>query len=351
MIVVNSRFLTQPITGVQRFSIELSLQLKKKLGSQVLFVSPSNILHHDLAEILEVKVIGRRTGHAWEQFDLPLFLNQMGKPLLLCMGNTAPVVYRNKVSILHDVTFLRYPQTFSKKFLMFYRLVIPWVLLTSRHVFTVSNFSLEEIVSSYKIDRNKISVVYNAVDQKFACVEDKGLSADKYLFTVSSIKVNKNFGVAVNAFKIIQKRIPDLKLYIMGDMNADSFRNMGNLIEECSKNPNIKLLERVSDNDLIRYYSNAVAFIFPSLYEGFGIPVLEAQACGCPVISSNSSSLPEILGDSALMCDPNNTNEFANAVLKLVNHKSLKEILIDKGYENIKRFSWEKSAEKLLGYL
>ena len=135
------------------------------------------------------------------------------------------------------------------------------------------------------------------------------------------------------------------------DMNADSFRNMGNLIEECSKNPNIKLLGRVSDNDLIRYYSNAVAFIFPSLYEGFGIPVLEAQACGCPVISSNSSSLPEILGDSALMCDPNNTNEFANAVLKLVNHKSLKEILIDKGYENIKRFSWEKSAEKLLGYL
>ena len=216
-------------------------------------------------------MIGRRTGHAWEQFDLPLFLNQMGKPLLLCMGNTAPVVYRNKVSILHDVTFLRYPQTFSKKFLMFYRLVIPWVLLTSRHVFTVSNFSLEEIVSSYKIDRNKISVVYNAVDQKFACVEDKGLSADKYLFTVSSIKVNKNFGVAVNAFKIIQKRIPDLKLYIMGDMNADSFRNMGNLIEECSKNPNIKLLGRVSDNDLIRYYSNAVAFIFPSLYEGFGI--------------------------------------------------------------------------------
>ena len=85
MIVVNSRFLTQPITGVQRFSIELSLQLKKKLGCQVLFVSPSNILHYDLAKILEVKVIGRRTGHAWEQLDLPLFLNQMGKPLLLCM--------------------------------------------------------------------------------------------------------------------------------------------------------------------------------------------------------------------------------------------------------------------------
>ena len=86
MIVVNSRFLTQRITGVQRFSIELSLQIKKKLGSRVLFVSPPNILHNDLAEILEVKVIGTRTGHAWEQLDLPCFLNRTGKPLLLCCG-------------------------------------------------------------------------------------------------------------------------------------------------------------------------------------------------------------------------------------------------------------------------
>lgn len=241
MIVVNSRFLTQRITGVQRFSIELSLQIKKKLGSRVLFVSPPNILHNDLAEILEVKVIGTRTGHAWEQLDLPCFLNRTGKPLLLCMGNTAPVMYRNKVSILHDVTFLRYPKTFSKKFLIYYRLVIPWVLRTSRHVFTVSEFSLEEIVSSYKINRHKLSVVYNAVNPIFEHIGDKVLNAEKYLFAVSSIKENKNFGIAVNAFKIVQKQIPDLKLYIMGDMNADSFRNMGHLIDECKKDVNIKL--------------------------------------------------------------------------------------------------------------
>lgn len=209
MIVVNSRFLTQRITGVQRFSIELSLQIKKKLGCQVLFVSPPDILHNDLAEILEVKAIGTRTGHAWEQLDLPCFLNRTGKPLLLCMGNTAPVMYRNKVSILHDVTFLRYPKTFSKKFLMYYRLVIPWVLRTSRHVFTVSKFSLEEIVSSYKINRHKLSVVYNAVNPIFEHIEDEVLNADKYLFVVSSIKENKNFGIAVNAFKIVQKQIPD----------------------------------------------------------------------------------------------------------------------------------------------
>ena len=177
------------------------------------------------------------------------------------------------------------------------------------------------------------------------------MNAEKYLFAVSSIKENKNFGIAVNAFKIVQKQIPDLKLYIMGDMNADSFRNMGHLIDECKKDVNIKLLGRVSDSDLIRYYSNAIAFIFPSLYEGFGIPVLEAQACGCPVVSSNSSSLPEILGNSALMCNPNNAEEFAGAIIKLVNHKSIKEELVGKGYENVKRFSWEKSAEDLLRYL
>ena len=307
MIVVNSRFLTQRITGVQRFSIELSLQIKKKLGSRVLFVSPPNILHNDLAEILEVKVIGTRTGHAWEQLDLPCFLYRTGKPLLLCMGITAPVMYRNKVSILHDVTFLRYPKTFSKKFLIYYRLVIPWVLRTSRHVFTVSEFSLEEIVSSFKITRQKLSIVEH-IGYIF-------MNAEKYLFAVSSIKENKNFGIAVNAFKIVQKQIPDLKLYIMGDMNADSFRNMGHLIDECKKDVNIKLLGRVSGGGLIRYYSNAIAFIFPSLYEGFGIPVLEAQACGCPVVSSNYSSLPEILGNSALMCNPISSEVFAGAII------------------------------------
>lgn len=351
MIVINARFLTQRMTGVQRFSIELSLQIKQKLGNEVLFVAPSNILYEDLAKTLDVQVIGTRRGHVWEQWDLPCFLNRMKKPLLLCMGNTAPVMYRNKVLVLHDVTFLRYPQTFSKKFLIYYRLVIPWALLTSKHVFTVSNFSLEEIVSSYRINRSKISVVYNAVNSTFGYMEDKVLNADKYLFAVSSIKENKNFGIALNAFKIVQKQIPDLKLYIMGDMNADSFRNMGSLIDECNKNSNIKLLGRVLDNDLIRYYSNAIAFIFPSLYEGFGIPVLEAQACGCPVISSNSSSLPEILGDSALMCNPTRAEEFANAIIKLVNYQPLKEELVSKGYENVKRFSWEKNAEELLRYL
>lgn len=104
--------------------------------------------------------------------------------------------------------------------------------------------------------------MYNAVNPIFEHIGDKVLNAEKYLFAVSSIKENKNFGIAVNAFKIVQKQIPDLKLYIMGDMNADSFRNMGHLIDECKKDVNIKLLGRVSDSDLIRYYSNAIAFIF-----------------------------------------------------------------------------------------
>lgn len=351
MIVINARFLTQQITGVQRFSLELSLYMKQMLGSEIQFVAPGNILHEDLARKLEVKIIGCRTGHVWEQWDLPKYLYGSGQPLLLCMGNTAPISYPNKISILHDVTFLRYPEAFSTRFRVFYRLIIPWVLRTSKHVFSVSDFSLNEIACCYKVDKSKMSVVYNAVDSMFKHVEDEYLKIDKYLLTVSSIKKNKNFKVAVDAFKIVQSHIPDLKLYIMGDVRADSFKSMDGLIEECEKNPNIKLLGRVSDDDLIHYYSNAVSFIFPSLYEGFGIPVLEAQACGCPVVSSNSSSLPEVLGHSALQCNPNNAEEFAHSIMKVITDVSLREKLVSQGYENLKRFSWKKSAEILVKHL
>ena len=107
----------------------------------------------------------------------------------------------------------------------------------------------------------------------------------------------------------------------------------------------VVLLGRVADDELIRFYSNALAFIFPSLYEGFGIPVLEAQACGCPVISSNSSALPEVLGDSAILCNPTKENDFTKAIIRIAQDKVMSESLVRRGYENVKRFSWEKSAE------
>ena len=351
IIIINARFLTQQLTGVQRFAIELSLQLKSQLGKEIIFVTPNNIKQKDYADKLNAVIIGKHTGHLWEQWDLPLWLHKHEKPLLLCLGNTAPIIWAKKMTALHDITFLRFPNTFSWKFLLFYKLIIPRVLRTSQKVFTVSNFSLNEISNVYKISPKKISVIYNAVSLSFHPIVDQEIHKEKYILAVSSVKSNKNFPAAVQAYILAQKDIPNLKLYIIGDIKSNSFNIMPELITTCKNHPGIKLLGRVNDEELIKYYSNAFAFIFPSLYEGFGIPVIEAQACGCPVIASNSSSMPEILENSALLCNPYNINDFATAIKDLTYNKVLRERLIIAGYKNVKRFTWEKSAETIINSL
>lgn len=351
MIAVNARFLTQKLTGVQRFAIELSTRLKDRLGDEVVFLSPGNVTHEDIATRLGNKVIGSHTGHLWEQWDLPRALRKMGSPLLLCLGNTAPILYANKVDTLHDITFIRYPGTYSRKFRLFYRLMIPLVIRSSRHVITVSEFSKTEISSYYHVAPGKIDVVYNAVGPGFRNVKEEKPSGERYLITVSSLKENKNFQTAVMAFLAVEREMPGLRLYIVGDLATGNFKAMPGLLETCENNPHIKLLGRVSDEELIRYYSNALAFLFPSFYEGFGIPVLEAQACGCPVIASDTSSLPEVLGDSAMLCDPHKAEEFSEAIKRVAGEDGLRKELIRRGLDNVRRFSWEASVERLLGIL
>ena len=332
MIVVNARFLTQQVTGVQRFSIELSIRLKRIFGSEISFVAPQNIIQEDIAEELSVIKVGTHIGHFWEQWDLPNYLNRVGKPLLINWGNTGPVMYNNKVTTLHDITFIRYPRTFSFKFRLLYKLLIPQVIRTSKHLFTVSEFSKKEIAGYYNLPLNKISVIYNAV-------------SDKYLLVVSSVKDNKNFLAALDSFLLLSERVPELKMYVIGETKSRSFNDMD--LSLYKKESRIKFLGRVSDVQLVKLYSNACAFIFPSFYEGFGIPVLEAQACGCPVISSNTSSLPEVLLDSAILCEPTDIQGMAKSMVTLVKEENMRNEYIRKGFINVARFDWESSCKMI----
>ena len=135
MLIINSRFLTQEITGVQRFAIEISLRLKDLLKDNVLFVAPYNVIQSEIAKRLNVQIIGNHTGHLWEQWDLPHYLKKNGSPLLLNLCNLAPLRYKNKISTIHDVSFVRYPQTFSKKFLFFYKFMIPKIIIIFKNGF------------------------------------------------------------------------------------------------------------------------------------------------------------------------------------------------------------------------
>ncbi|MBR3071706.1 glycosyltransferase family 1 protein [Fibrobacter sp.] len=346
MIAVNARFLTQPITGVQRFALEISRGLQLLCNkNEIKFFAPHNILQEAEANEFDVEIIGSHTGHLWEQFDLPQHLKKKGSPLLLNFCNTAPVFYSNKISTLHDITYIRFPKTYSIAFRLFYQAIIPRVLKSSKHVFTVSEFSKKEICNYYHLLDEKITVVHNAVNDSFHPQSNEKLTKENYLLAVSSVKESKNFEMIVKAFEGVSKEMGNLKLFIVGDLKSGSFSSIN--LDTLTSNPKIKLLGRVSDAELVELYSNAIAFLFPSLYEGFGIPVLEAQACHCPVIASNAASMPEVLANSADLVHPHNIDDWIQAIYNLVKNTEHRNQLIESGIRNISRFSWNQSANKV----
>lgn len=342
LVVVNARFLTQGVTGVQRFAMEICLRLKQLL-KDVEFVTPNDVIQKDAFRELNAKIVGSHHGHLWEQLDLPKYLKSRGKPLLVNLANTAPLFYKNKIVTVHDVAYKVFPQTYPKSFLLYYNLMIPRLLNGSRHVVTVSQFSKEEICRYYHIDNNKVSVVYNAVSEHFKPLRSTGDTA--YFLAVSSMNYRKNFIYILDAFCKYQEMGGKESLYIIGDLKNASFKEMD--LCKYTSNPKIKFLGRVSDEDLIKFYSNAVAFVYPSLYEGFGIPPLEAQACGCPAICAQASCLPEVFGDSVLYCNPYDSDSLVSAFKKIVSDKDLRKTLCEKGNINTGKYSWEKSAKKL----
>ncbi|TFZ52100.1 glycosyltransferase family 1 protein [Serratia proteamaculans] len=342
MLFVNARYLTQELTGVQRFAEQISLSLKD-IRDDLVFVSPPGVLRKDVAERLKVVEVGSKSGHLWEQIELPRYLKLNGSGLLLNLGSTAPVFYDNQIVTHHDVTYKRYPKSFSKKFRLFYGFLIPMMLRHSKKLLTVSEFSKKEINDVYGYPNEKIAIIYNAVSDEFKRAT-RAKDSEKYLLAVSSPNFHKNFHGMLKAFELLGDRY-NVSLKIIGK-TATSFskQDFTSLIKDSNK---IKFMGRVDDDEMISLYQNALAFVFPSFYEGFGIPPLEAQSCGCPVISSNMASMPEVLRDSAIYFDPENEADIASAMEKIILDSRLRTELINKGDANVQRFSWHDSAAKI----
>lgn len=343
MILVNARFLTQKITGVQRYAIEMSRELKK-IQPSIKFVSPKNIVHHEIAKELEVETYGCLNGHLWEQIELPIFAKSFKDSILINLANTAPIFYRNKLVVLHDLAFVRYPENFSFFFRNFYRGFVPLIICFSKFVVTSSQFSRNEINEIYGIPKKAITVIPCSASSIFNHVSSK---KEGYILAVSSISPLKNFPNLIKAFSKLN--IPDLELHIVGGVNNNFSHTIeGKLIKE---NTNIKMLGHVSDEELSSLYTKAICFVYPSFYEGFGIPPLEAQASGCPCTVSNRASLPEVLLDSALYFNPYSVDDMVEKIKMLILDKPLREKYINLGLENIKRYSWKNSAKDMLNLL
>jgi glycosyltransferase involved in cell wall biosynthesis len=345
MMIVNARFLTQPITGVQRYAVEMSRGLKK-LDPSIRFVAPHDVIHHDIARELDVVTVGRARGHVWEQLELPRYLRENGSPLLISLATTAPVRYRRKVVTVHDLAFKRFPDAVSWKFRLYYGLLIPRVLRSSLHVTTVSQYSKQDICSEYAIPESDVSVIYNA--SSFAASSASTVKKQKLVIAVGSIQPYKNIDTLVTAFaRFKETSEPDYVLKLVGGADSRVFSGT-RLSQAMAGRSDVQFTGYLSDAELLALYESATCFVFPSLFEGFGIPPLEAMACGCPVIASTAASIPEVCADAALYCDPRNPDEMAARIVQLTQDPALQARLIAKGFQNIRRFSWDESSSALL---
>lgn len=343
MIFVNSRFLTQKVSGVQRYAIEVSKQLKK-LYPELRFITPKNIIHKELSDLLEAVEYGTLTGHLWEQIELPRYLKENNMPLLINLANTAPVSYSNQVITICDLSFLRNPKWFSRKFYFYYKFLIPQIARNSLKIITISEFSKNEIVNLLNVHEGKIKVIHCGTAEEFVNLKDNNSVIDnrkRYILSVSTLDPRKNLESLILAFRKL--KVPDLQLIIVGSKNNVFTGNkLTNLI---NADRNIIFTGYVSDRELKSLYRNAELFVYPSLYEGFGLPPLEAMVCGVPVVVSNTASLPEVCGDAVYYVDPYSVESIAEGIYMVLTDEGLRQGLIQKGLERAKLFSWEKSAK------
>ena len=218
----------------------------------------------------------------------------------------------------------------------------------SKHIITVSEYSKKEISDYFGVDKDKISIVYNGVDNKFK--PKKLPNQDRYILGVSSVAYHKNIIRLIESFLLLKNNY--IKLYIVGSLNKKIYgKESLKIINLAKKNQNIKYLGRVDDDKLIELYSNAVCFVYPSLYEGFGIPPLEAQACGCPIVISDIPVFKEVYANSALFFNPYDPEDMAKKIENIIDSSNMRKELIQKGFKNVKKYTWENSARQFFNIL
>ncbi len=340
MLAVNCRFLTQELTGVQRFATEITKHLYS-LTKRIDFLSPVEVPKNQLP--IPTKKIGFLKGHLWEQIELPIYLRKRKDPLLLNLTNTAPFFYENQIVTIHDVAFLKHPEWYSKKFHLFYSKIVPIIAKKSKKIITVSNFSKKEIISLLRIPENKIEVIYNGVDKKF---QPSKIKKENLILTVSSLNPRKNLKNLILAFRNLKLK-EDFKLVIVGSKNR-IYPDAETIEKLIKPYDNIKIISRVPDEMLVKLYQKAKLFVYIPFYEGFGLPPLEAMACGTPVVVSQTSSLPEVCGDAAYYVNPYEVRDIVHGIEKVLKDEKLQRYLIAKGLKRAKLFNWKDSASKLL---
>lgn len=296
----------------------------------------------------------------WEQIGLPLAIRKIKPDILHCTSNTAPIWCNVPLVLtLHDIIFLEKKRGNNKSVYQnlgwyYRRFVVPKILPKCKVIITVSQFECNHIQEYLKINPDKLIAVYNGFSSHFKQnanyleTSKKYINKDKYLFFLGNTDPKKNTLRVLKAYnRYMQKSKSPIPLLIadLKEEVIDSYLKEGNIT---SIKPMLYFPGYIPNADLPAIYSGASAFIYTSLRESFGIPILEAMACGTPVVTSNTSAMPEIAGEGAILADPTDENDIADRLLQLEEYEDFRKAQIQYGYERTRLFSWNLTAQKLL---
>lgn len=324
-ILANGRLFTRRITGVERYGREIL----RCLGDRVQLVLPP-------------KGSQQAGGHLWEQFVLPRRIPSGS--LLFSPANTGPVAVANQVLVVHDLSPLEHPEWFAPTFSLWYRMLLPTLVGRVRQIVVSSQQMSGKLRRRSGLPAEKITVAAGGVDREHfhpGYPPPAGLP-ERYLLFVGTLQPRKNLGVLIQAWERTARRFPDTWLVVAGGAEA-KFRRPALPV----KVERVRYLGYVSDGLLPGLYAGAKALVLPSYDEGFGLPVLEAMACGTPVIAARAGGLPEAVGQAGLLFDPYDPDQLSGLLEGCLADRNLHLCLVEQGLRRAREYSWQRPAEQI----
>jgi glycosyltransferase involved in cell wall biosynthesis len=328
-VVANARVLQSPPGGIRRYTAEVLARMDGRVGR----IAPRQPLRGI-------------AGHVWEQAVLPA---RARRRLLWSPGNSGPLAVSRQVVTIHDASVLDHPEWFQPRFATWYGLLLPRLVRRVHRVLTDSEFSRARLIEHGNVDESKVEAIPIGVGHDFYPAPPEAIESlavrlhlpENYVLVLGSLEPRKNLGKLFDAWRAVSSRVADSELIVAGAPGA-VFRGTG--FNELPARA--RLVGRIDDADLAPLYSGARLFVYPSLYEGFGLPPLEAMACGTPVIASNSTALPEVVGNAALLVDASDHESIAAAIEKLLDDEEFAHHLRQLGLARAAEFSWDRTARR-----
>lgn len=357
-IGIDARPLTYQMTGIGTYLKQLLDEMQRIDHVNRYYLISNGPINFNLKNLnwfkVEGKIKKKMLSTLWMQCKAPILASKLGLDIFWGTRHHLPLFLSKKTKTMltiHDVVHLLYPKTMPLSHLIVERLLMRRSILKADCIIAVSSSTESNIKDAYGIGSYKIRTIYSgtpvlAEDTTILARKYKPLPPKYFLF-VGSLEPRKNFERLLNAFELLHTERYGVHLVIVGGKGWKNRKFLKRLKTHPLKSV-IHLTGYINSAYLSKIYSQALCLLFPSLYEGFGFPILEAMACGTPVITSNISSMPEVAGDAAVLVDPYDVDAMAEAMHRILADNSLRETFVQKGLERVKQFSWQKCAEETI---